>query len=161
MVSKSAFERKTAQLNYSLSLTGSSQNLSLGREAFVNDARVRKILPGVMFDYTLPVNRNFGVVVTGQSIDRHTDQALNTKTYGTGVAGATNANPYLQAIRFLEGPRLAYRRSLAVKADWRVATYSVLSAGFQTSAFLNERSPIETAISVGTNATPAVAGVNR
>jgi TonB-dependent receptor len=158
MVSKSAFERKTAQFNYSVSLTGSSQNLSLQREPFVNDARVRKILPGVMFDYTLPVNRDFGIVVTGQSIDRHTDQALNTKTYGTGAAGASNANPYLQAIRFLEGPRLAYRRSLAVKADWRVATYSVLSAGFQTSAFLNERSPIETAISAGTNATPAVAG---
>ena len=158
MVSKSAFERKTAQFNYSASLTGSSQNLSLKRVAFVNDAQVYKIKPGVTFDYTLPVNRNFGVVVTGQSIDRHTDQALNTKTYGTGIAGATTANPYLQSIRFLEGPRLAFRRSLAVKADWRVATYSVLSASFQTSAFLNQRSPVETAINVGANATPTIAG---
>ena len=158
MVSKSSFERKTAQFNYSLSLTGSSQNLSLKREPFVNDAPVYKIKPGVTFDYTLPVNRDFGIVVTGQSIDRHTDQALNTKTYGTGIAGSSNANPYLQAIRFLEGPRLAYRRSLAVKADWRVATYSVLSAGFQTSAFLNERSPVETAINVGANATPTIVG---
>ena len=57
MVSKSAFERKTAQLNYSLSLTGSSQNLSLGREPFVNDARVRKILPGCLL-YTSPSPRD-------------------------------------------------------------------------------------------------------
>ena len=27
----------------------------------------RKVMPGVDFDYTLPVNRNFGIVVTGRS----------------------------------------------------------------------------------------------
>jgi TonB-dependent receptor len=158
LVSKSAFERKDAQFNYSLSLTGSSRSLSLQKEPFVNDRMARTVLPGVTLDYTLPVNRNFGVVVTGQSMDRHTDQTINGWTYNQTVGGATVANPYLQTVRYTEATRRSYRRSLAVKADWRVATHSVLSAGFQTSAFLNDRSPVDISINAGAFATPAVAG---
>jgi iron complex outermembrane receptor protein len=158
MISKSAFERKDARLNYSFSLAASSQNLTLQREPFVNDKLVYKIQPGFTFDYTLPVNRDFGIVVTGQNMDRYVDQAFNTLTYNTATAaGASLSNPFLQQIRFLEGPRISTRRSLGVKADWRVAPNSVLTLGLQSSSFLNKRSPVELVINAGTNAAPTVA----
>lgn len=159
LVSKSAFERKDAQFNYSINLSGSSQSLSLGKEPWINDRMVYKILPGVSFDYTLPINRNLGVVVTGLHVDRYVDQTQNTLTYASvAAAGASLANPFLQAVRFVEGPRLTRRRSLGAKIDWRAAQNSVLSFGFTTSSFTNNRSAMDLVVNAGTNATPAVAG---
>ena len=159
VVSKSAFERKEAMLNYNVSLSASSLSLSLARQPLPGDELSYKILPGFSFDYTLPVNRNFGVVVTGQSMDRYVDMTLNTLTYATSVAvGSTNSNPFLQQIRFFEGPRVSSRRSLGIKADWRATTNAVLTLGVQTSSYLNKRSAVDTVINAGTNATPSVAG---
>ena len=159
LVSKSAFERKNAQLNYSISLAASGENLSLRREPFVGDEKIFKIQPGFTFDYTLPVNARFGLVVTGQNMDRYVDQAFNTLSYSTvTTAGASIRNPFLSQIRFLEGPRISTRRSLGVRADWRFTTHSVLTLGLQTSSFLNKRSPLELVIATGTNPAPSVAG---
>lgn len=159
LVSKSAFEREKAVLNYSVSFAGSSQNLKIGKEALVNDKMIYKIKPGITFDYTLPVNKNLGFVVTGQNIDRYVDQDLNTMTFSTAAtAGASLTSPFLQQHRFLEGPRVSTRRSLGLKADWRVTENSVLSATFQASTFLNTRPPVVMVVNAGTNAAPSVAG---
>ncbi|MBL9201106.1 MAG: TonB-dependent receptor plug domain-containing protein, partial [Opitutaceae bacterium] len=159
LVSKSAFERKDAQFNYSVNLSGSSQSLSLGKEPWINDRMVYKVLPGVSFDYTLPINRNLGIVVTGLHVDRYVDQTQNTLTYASvAAAGASLANPFLQAVRFVEGPRLTRRRSLGTKVDWRVTTNAVLSVGLTTSSFTNNRSAMDLTVNTGTNATPTVAG---
>jgi iron complex outermembrane receptor protein len=159
VVSKSAFERKEAEFNYSLSLSASSRSLHLSRQPVAGDRMIYNILPGVTFDYTLPVNRSFGIVVTGQSMDRYVDSMANTRTYSTAAAaGASNRNPFLQDIRFNEGPRLSNRRSLGIRADWRVMTNAVLTFGVQTSSYLNERSTVNTVINASATATPAVAG---
>lgn len=159
MVSKSAFERKAAQLQYSISLSASSKNLTLQREPFIHDQMIHKVLPGVTFDYTLPVNRNFGIVVTGQYMERYIDQTGNSFAYGTNAsAGASVANPFLQSIAFLEAPRISTRQSFSVRADWRLAEHSVLTFGVQAGNFLNKRSIVDITINAGNNPAPTVAG---
>jgi TonB-dependent receptor len=159
VVSKSAFERKDAEFNYSVSLSGSSRSLHLSRQPVAGDRMIHTVLPGFSFDYTLPLNRNFGIVVTGQSMDRYVDSMANTRTYSTASgSGASIRNPFLQDIRFNEGPRVSTRRSLGIKADWRVTTNAVLTFGVQTSSYLNQRSTVNTVIDTGANAAPSVAG---
>lgn len=159
VISKSAFERKKAEFNYSLSLAASSRSLRLSRQPIAGDRMIRTVLPGVTFDYALPVNRNFGIVVTGQSMERYVDSMANSRTYSTAAAsGASIAKPFLQDIRYNEGPRVSTRRSLGIKADWRVTTNAVLTFGVQTSSYLNERSTPNIIVNAGTTATPSVAG---
>ena len=70
MVSKSAFERKNAQLRYSVGLSGNHRTASFRKVPHTTDERVYKVLPSFTFDYTLPVTKNFGLVITGQSQNR-------------------------------------------------------------------------------------------
>jgi iron complex outermembrane receptor protein len=91
MVSKSSFERKNAQLRYSVSIAGIDSRLSLTKEPHTSDRKVYKIQPSVTFDYTLPVTKNFGIVVTGQSQNRFIEQQRSTKGY-TATAAGTNAS---------------------------------------------------------------------
>ena len=63
MVSKSAFERQGASFNYNIDFTASSHRLQLHRTPFLNDEKIYKIRPGMLFDYTLPVNKNFSIVI--------------------------------------------------------------------------------------------------
>jgi len=154
-VTKSAFERKGAQLSYNLSLSGASRDLTLRREPTVGDEMIHKILPGVTFDYTLPVNPNFGIVITGQSSDRYIQSTEHRMTYATtAAAGASPSNPFLQELRFADAARVSTRRSVGLKADWRVATNSVVTVGLQTSSFLNKRSPIQMTIQPGATIAP-------
>lgn len=162
LISKSAFERKNAQLNWTINFAGSSQSLSLSKEPWINDRMIHKVLPGVSFDYTLPLNRNFGVVVTGLNLERYVDQTQNTSTFATtAAAGASNSNPFLQAVRYVEGPRISIRRSLGTKGDWRITPNSVLTAGFTASSFTNNRSAVDLTVNTGTNPAPSVANGRR
>ena len=154
-VTKSAFERKGAQLNYNLNLSGASRDLTTHREPTVGDKMVHKILPGVTFDYTLPVNQNFGIVVTGQSSDRYIQSTSHNMTYSTAAgAGASPANPFLSDFRFADAARVSSRRSVGLKADWRAATNSVVTVGLQTSSFAHQRAPIQMTLQPGASLTP-------
>ena len=57
MVSKSAFERKNAQLRYSVGISGNHRTASFRKVPHTPDERVYKVLPSFTFDYTLPVRR--------------------------------------------------------------------------------------------------------
>jgi iron complex outermembrane recepter protein len=159
LVSKSAFERKDAKFTYNLSLSGTTLDFSLKREPFPGDKMIYKVRPGFTFDYTLPVTRDFGIVVTGQNIERYIHTDFNFLTYSNAAAaGASLSNPFLQGTRIVPTPRLSTRRSLGVRADWRVTPNSVLALGFQTSSFLNTRSPVDFVFDTGTNPAPTVSG---
>ena len=107
MVSKSAFERRSAELRYTLGLSGNPRHLSLRRTPHINDRREFKVLPSVAFDYTLPVNRDLGLVVTGQSQNRFIDMQWVPRTFNATAAGtgASFARPYLQSLQLLSVPR--------------------------------------------------------
>ena len=160
LVSKSSFERKTAQLRYGVSLSGNQHHLSLETQPHTPDRNVQMIRPSANFDYTLPVTRNFGLVVTGQTQNRYMWQQLALKAYNATAAntGATFAKPFLQQFQLPASPRLNARNSAGLRADWRVTTNGVFSANIEASRFVSDRSSTSAAFDTGTNPTPTVAG---
>ncbi len=161
MVSKSAFERSKAQLNYGVSLVANHENLTFGQTPHSNgDHPTRKILAGFDFDATLPVNKDFGVVFTGFYSAKYNEQHLSTTTFntaGTGT-GASISLPYLQQYTLQDGPRSQMRKTFSLKADWRVTPHSVLSFGAQSNRYKIYIGTLSWALNAGTVATPSVAG---
>lgn len=159
MVSKSAFERKGAQLRYNVFLAANSENISFERSPHTSDTNIYKLKPGGNFDYTLPLTPKFGLVVTGAASERYTKLHYTYKTYNANAAGtgATSATPYLQSFRLLDSPRVLTRMSAGLKADWRVTRNAVLSAGAQINHFESDRIATEFVLNAGTNAVPTPA----
>ena len=159
MVSKSAFERQGASLNYNVDLTANSERLALHRTAYLNDEKIFKIRPGVMFDYTLPVNKNFGLAITGGARSKYVENQERRTTYNATLAGsgATFARPYLQIYDATNILSIFTRYSAGVKADWRVHANAVLSLGIQGTYSVYGQLPTKFITNLGTNATPTPA----
>jgi iron complex outermembrane recepter protein len=157
MVTKSAFERSKARLNYGFTVIANSENLTWKKTPHSNgDHPTRKIQPGFEFDYTLPVNKNFGVVVTGMQSNKYNEQHLSTTLFnagGTGT-GATFERPYLQQYVLQDGPRSQSRTNFGLKVDWRVTPNSVLSLGAQRNQYKTYIGTQTWTINAGTVAAP-------
>ena len=160
MVSKSAFERRNAELRYSVGLSGNHRNITLRKRPHTTDELVHKVLPSFTFDYTLPVTKNFGLVVTGQSQNRFLEMEWVPRAFSataTGIA-ASISKPYLQSFQLASVPRQNARNAAGIKADWRVIPNGVLSLNLERSRFVSDRSNASVALTTGTNAAPTVAG---
>lgn len=158
LVSKSAFERPRAQLRYRLYGSVNDENLSFSRTpGHARNATV-KILPGFDFEYALPVNKNFGIVVSALASNQFTEEHRSSLTWNFAQAGATVTNPYLQSFTLGDGPKVTNRLSGSFKADWRVAPGHVLSFGVQHNRYRGSFSNRFLAWNAGTTATPVTAG---
>ncbi|MES2697396.1 MAG: TonB-dependent receptor [Verrucomicrobiota bacterium] len=162
MVSKSAFERSRAQLNYRVFVSASSDGLQLKKQPFPFDTYERRVNPGFDFDYTLPITKNFGIVLTALHSKAWNEQNISQMTWNGTAAGtgATAARPYLQTHNIIDAPKWYNRNSTGLKMDWRPAPHSVLSLGLQATYYQDVNGNVSRATSVGTNAVPApVTGV--
>src|SRR5688572_2151938 len=159
MVSKSAFERKNAQLRYSVGIAGIDSRLSLKKEPHTSDRNIYKVRPSATFDYTLPLTKTFGLVITGQTQNRFIEQQRSNKGYSTTGAGtgASIERPYLSSHQFISVARLNARNSVALKADWRPHPSGVFSLSAERSQFISDRSNASVTYSTGTNGTPTPA----
>ncbi len=132
MVSKNAFERSHAEFRYGINLAATSNTLSLARSpTSYKDQEIYKVKPGFDFDYTLPIGKNFGIVLTGMYAQKFNEQNISRKTWnnaGTGT-GASVANPFLQQFLIQDSPRYTNRAIYSAKADWRITPNSVLTFG--------------------------------
>src|SRR5687768_12362513 len=159
MVSKSAFERQGASFNYNIDLTASSHRLQLHRTAYLNDEKEYKIRPGMLFDYTLPISKNFGLVITGGVRSKYVENQERRTTYNAMLAGsgASFSRPYLQIYDATNILAIFNRYSAGIKADWRVRPNSVLSFGVQGTYSTYGQLPTKFISNLGTNATPTPA----
>jgi TonB-dependent receptor len=157
MIGKSAFERSRAELRYGVNVVGNSENLTLKKTPHSNgDRNTHKVLVGADFDYTLPVSKDFGIVLTGMQSNKFNEQHLSTMAYnsaGTGT-GASVSQPYLQQHTLQDGPRSQTRNTLSLKADWRITPKSVLSFGGQWNEYKVYIGTLNWVSSAGTVATP-------
>ncbi len=160
MVSKSAFERSQAQFRYRAYVAGNGDNLTLKRVPHSYEKKRYKVLPGFDFDYTLPVNRNFGVVVTGNMSDSSGEEDHSTLTYNAAgtATGASVTRPFFQQYGVNDGSKDIHRESLSVKADWRVTPSSVLSLGLMANRYEAFWGHQSLDVSTGTNGNPTPAG---
>ena len=160
MVSKSAFERKQAQLTYRLYLSANEGDLDFRKQPHSFEIRKRRILPSADFNYTLPVNDRFGVVVSGLTSNQFNDAFVSAKVYNASAAGtgATFAQPFLQQHILQDSPRYTNRDSGSVKLDWRPWRHATLSLGGQLNKFWTYYGMHQWTSNSGTVATPSVGG---
>jgi TonB-dependent receptor len=160
MVSKNSFERSRAQLNYRVSLAGHGDNLNLSRQPFPFDTSERPVKLGFDVDYTLPVSKNFGLVVTALQSFTMSDQDSSNTTWNATAAGtgATPERPFLQTHTILKAPKWRDRNSAGLKLDWRVSPNSVLTLGMQANYYRYVNGNLQRTSSVGTNAVSSIAG---
>jgi TonB-dependent receptor len=163
MVSKSAFERSRAQFNYRVFMSASSDGMQLKKQPFPFDTYERRVNPGFDFDYTLPISKNFGIVVTGLRSKAWNEQNISAKTWNATAAntGASPSRPFLQTHNIIDAPKWYVRNSLGFKADWRVSQNSVLSLGLQSTYYQDVNGNVSRAVSVGTNPAPTPASGQR
>jgi TonB-dependent receptor len=159
MISKSAFERSRAQFNYRVFMSASSDGMQIKKQPFPFDTLERRVNPGFDFDYTLPINKDFGIVITGLSSKAWNEQNISQMTWNGTAAGtgATPSRPFLQTHSIVDAPKWYYRNSTGFKADWRVSPKSVLSVGLQATYYQDVNGNVNRAVSVGTNAVPTPA----
>ncbi len=163
MVSKSAFERSRAQFNYRITSTASSDGMQLKKQPFPFDTYESRIKTGFDFDYTLPISKNFGIVLTGLSSQQWNEQNISAMTWNATAAGtgATPARPFLQSHQIVDAPKWYTRDSTSLKADWRVSPNSVLSVSGQATYYRDKNGNVNRTATAGTNATPSIATGNR
>jgi TonB-dependent receptor len=157
-VSKNAFERKGAQFNYRFYFNGNNENLTAKKTPGPDSSLHYKILPNVDFDYTLPINDRFGIVITGLSSNQYVEQHRWQPTWNYAQAGATPEKPYLQQWQLQDGPKTTNRDSLAIKADWKVTDAQVLSVAVQNNYYHSFFGNRNLNFNVGTSATSTPGG---
>jgi iron complex outermembrane receptor protein len=162
MVSKSAFERSRAQFRYRLYLSANHENLDLEKTPHSFEKYTYKVLPGFDFDYTLPISKTFGLVITGLMSNQFNEQHLSHMTFnaaGTGT-GASFARPYFQQHTLQDGPTTINKSSTSIKADWKFAPHNLLSVAVQANYFNNYFGTYNWVTNAGTNAAPTVTVAN-
>jgi iron complex outermembrane receptor protein len=159
-VSKNAFERKGAQLNYRFYMNANHENLDFKKTPGPDSGENFKILPNFDFDYTLPLSDKFGIVITGLSSNQYVEQHRWQPTWNYAQAGATATNPYLQQWQLQDGPKTTNRASIGVKADWKVADNQVLSIAFQNNYYKTFFGNRNLNFNMGTTATSTPSGRN-
>lgn len=160
LVTKTAFERTGAEFRYRAHLTSNAQYLSFERSPYILENRTYKTYPGFDFDYTNPITKNFGVVVSGlHSRILTPSHALFRDYTATGAnTGASFSNPaFVEIINRSPSLAVAQRDSLGLKAEWRISPNAVLSAGLQTSYNTSEAQNNQFKQGTGTNGAPTVA----
>lgn len=159
MVSKSAFERKTAQLNYRLYLSANQGDFSIGRTPHSFEMTKHRLQPNADFNYTIPLNEKLGFVVSGLSSNQFNDAFVSAKVYNATAAGtgATFARPYFQQHILQDSPRYTNRDSLSLKNDWRITRDGVLTTTAQVNKFWTYYGMHQLTSNAGTVGTPSIA----
>jgi iron complex outermembrane recepter protein len=158
MVSKSAFERSRAQLNWRVFINASSDGMMLDRQPFPFDTMVRRIKPGFDLDYTLPITKNFGIVFTALSSKLWNEQNYSSNTWNGRDAGATPTNPFMQSHQVIDAPKWYDRDSASLKMDWRLSPNAVLSVGLQATYYQDMNGNVNRTVNVSTSAASTPAG---
>jgi iron complex outermembrane receptor protein len=135
LVSKSSLERKGSQFNYKVGLSFNNESMKLAKTPGPRNESSHKVLPGFEFDYTLPVNRNFGIVVTGLSSTQFNEQHRWQTLWNYQQGGATITNPRLSTAQIQDGPKFTDRQSASIKADWRISENQRVSVMVQDSYY--------------------------
>jgi TonB-dependent receptor len=160
LVSKSAFERSTAEFKYRAALTTNGKPLALRKTGMPGNEQDYNFAPDFTFDYTLPISPKFGLVFTGlySTTQFRTDSwYTDYLAAGTGT-GATPANPFLWRTRNVEFLRANQRHGGSVRADWRLGSHGVISAGYVLTYYNSSSHQSVFTPTAGNNGTSSVVG---
>jgi TonB-dependent receptor len=155
LISKNSFERAGAQFNYRAYVNMNSEDPTVKKSPGPGRKNTYKVLPGFDFDYTIPVTKNLGFVVTGLSSNQFNEQHRTQKTWNFAQSGATPTNPFLQNYVMQDGPKNSFRDSISVKMDWRISPGSTLWVGLQSNYYKSFFGNRNLTWEAGSNGTPS------
>jgi TonB-dependent receptor len=158
LVSKSSLERKGAQFNYRLYLSLNNEDLKLGKTPGPKSKSSHKVLPGFDFDYTLPVSKNFGLVITGINSMQFNEQHRWQTGWNFAQGGALVTNPRMSTGQLQDGPKFTDRQSVSIRGDWKLGDNQRLSVMVQDSYYHSFFGNRNLNFDVGTTATTAAVG---
>lgn len=159
MIGKTAFERDRAQLKFRAYGSVNNEDLTFwSKTPGPLNKETYKVLPGFDFDLTLPINKRFGLVITGLTSNQFNEQHRTQMGWNFAQAGATPTNPYLQSYTMQDGPKNSFRDSLSVRADFKIAPGQTLFATVQSNYYKSQFGNRNLNWDVGTTATSSTAG---
>lgn len=161
MITKSAFERSKPKLNLGVTMTGNSEEPTTFKKTpqILDDRKVHKVKLGYDFDYTLPINKDIGIVLTGMYNKRFTPLHYAMPLWNTGgtATGASVTSPYLQSYQVNTWWKEQWKSTLSSRMDWRFLKNSVLTFSYNWNDVTTKNSGIIYLPNVGAagTATPA------
>lgn len=158
LVSKSSLERKGAQFNYRVYLSLNNEDIKFKKTPGPRSESSYKILPGFDFDYTLPVSKNFGIVITGINSMQFNEQHRWQTGWNFAQGGALQTNPRMSTGQLQDGPKFTDRQSASIRGDWKLGDNQRLSVMVQDSYYHSFFGNRNLNFNVGTTATTAAAG---
>lgn len=155
LVSRNAFEQAKTVFNYQAYVSMNEEDQSLIRKTpgpGVNSTY--KVLPGGQFNYIAPLAKNFGIAINALSSNQFNEQHRSQPTWQFTTAGASTSTPQLNAYTMQDGPKVTYRDSISLKADWKLTPNSVLSGTYQYNYYKNFFGNRNMNFSTGTTSVP-------
>ncbi len=142
MVPRSAFERTRPVFNGSVYVMMRDNTRDFGKTPGPQKPR-RKINPGFDFSYVNPLNKRFGLTLSGGNSTQYSPQDNGSNVW-RGVAAATNGGtfpnttpdkPYLTSYTVQDAPKLTQRNSFGVSLDYKLTENDRITLGLQYSSF--------------------------
>lgn len=148
-VTKSAFEFERPQLQFKTYLTANSEALSFSKRPGAGRGEERTILPSGDLTWSVPVNDQFGYVLSFASSNQFffTDQSVPLHRWTE--EGATVENPMTHEFRWSTGANRTERTSGSFKIDWKPGEGHLLEFSGQANAFKQETSNRQLTLRVG------------
>jgi TonB-dependent receptor len=138
LVSRNAFEQAKTVFKYKASLSVANEAQQIFRKTpGPGNRSTYKALPGVEFNYIVPLTKNFGIAINGISSNQFNVQHRSLEAWNFTQAGATQTSPYMQTYTMQDGPKYTYRDSISLKADWKFAPNHTLSGTYQYNYYKN------------------------
>lgn len=159
LVSKTAFEQSNTVFNYRAYESVNSEDLNsiIRKTPGPGNRSTYKALPGADFTFIAPLTKTFGFSITGLSSNQFNEQHRSLQTWSTSAAtalGVSSVNPAMTAYTMQDGPKVTYRDSLSIKADWKFAPDQILSGTYQYNFYKNFFGNRNINFNTGTTSTP-------
>lgn len=139
LISKSAFERDSAELLFSAYITMNQDEMNpFSRSAGPGSGDSFKALPSAELTWVVPLRKNLGIVFTASSVSQYYRTVKTLPNRNWLANGATPANPQTPSFNGSEAKNKVERDSVGIKADWKPWPRHVLSLSLQANATLTE-----------------------
>lgn len=159
LISKSAFDRSTAELRWRTYFSINSEDFTFRRTPFPYENNTFKAMPGFDVSYSKAFSDKFGIVLSAASNIQYNVQDYTQTTWSEAAAlGATQSNPVLQQVNVIDAPKYYTRQSANLQADWRVTPNSVLSFSTKGYYYKDDNGNYNWTANAGTASTSAVTG---
>jgi len=159
LISKSAFERNRTQFSFRTYLSINHEDLNLfAKTPGPVNKNTFKALPGFDFDLSIPVNKKFGIVITGLSSNQFNEQHRSQTVWNFAQAGATVTNPYLQQYTFQDGPKNSFRQAGFIKLEYKPTPEQLLTVTGQINHYSSNFGNRNLNWEVGTNPASSTTG---